>query len=158
MVRVEEAEKIILQQCKDFETEIISFDNCLGRVLAENIIADRDLPAFDRVTMDGIAINHEAFRNGERSFKIKATQSAGAVPIDIDADDECIEIMTGAVLPSSADTVIPYEDIIVQDGKATITVSTIRQHQNIHHRGKDKKEQELLVAADARITTAVITV
>ncbi len=158
MVRVEEAEKIILQQCKDFETEIISFDNCLGRVLAENIIADRDLPAFDRVTMDGIAINHEAFRNGERSFKIKATQSAGEKPIDIDADDECIEIMTGAVLPSTTDTVIPYEEIEIKDGIATVKTERPLIHQNIHSKGKDKKQNEILVEANQFITPAIIAI
>ena len=60
MILVEEAEKIILDQSRDYGTEIVSFDNCLGRVLAEDIYADRDFPPFNRVTMDGIAINYEA--------------------------------------------------------------------------------------------------
>src|SRR5271156_3733338 len=99
MVSVEEAEKIILSQCKDFGTEKISFHQCTGRVLAEDILADRDLPPFNRVTMDGIAINYHAFKNGTRSFQIKAIQSAGEAAINIDHNNQCVEIMTGAVLP-----------------------------------------------------------
>ena len=107
MIHVEEAEKIILEQCRNYGTETVSFDNSMGRVLAEDISADRDLPPFNRVTMDGIAISYEAFEKGNRSFQIKATQSAGEQPIEINNYDECVEIMTGAVLPATTDTVIP---------------------------------------------------
>ena len=158
MVTVDEAEKIILQQCKDFGTEIFSIDNCLGKVLAEDILADRDLPAFNRVTMDGIAINYEAFKNGTRSFKIKATQPAGGQPIDIDNNDECIEIMTGAGLASTTDIIIPYEEIEIKNGVATIKTETVSINQNIHNKGKDKRHNEILVEANQFITPTIITI
>ncbi len=158
MILVEEAEKIILDQSRDYGTEIISFDNCLGRVLAEDIYADRDFPPFNRVTMDGIAINHEAFKKGNRSFKIKATQSAGDKPVDIDNDDECIEIMTGAVLPSTTDTVIPYEEIEIKNGIAKIITEKVLINQSIHFKGKDKKQHGILVEANQLITPTVISI
>ncbi|HEX4373857.1 MAG TPA: molybdopterin molybdotransferase MoeA [Puia sp.] len=158
MIRVEEAEKIILQQCKDLGTESISFENCLGRVLAENIIADRDLPAFNRVTMDGIAIHYDSFKNGLRTFKIKATQSAGENPIEINNYDECIEIMTGAALPSTTDTIVPYEEIEIKNGNAIIKTETVTIYQNIHPKGKDKKQNQVLVEADQFITPAIIAI
>jgi molybdopterin molybdotransferase len=158
MVTVEEAEKIILQQCKNFGTEIISFDNCLGKVLAEDILADRDFPAFNSVTMDGIAINYEAFKSGTRSFKIKATQPAGAQPIDINNSDECIEIMTGAVLPSTTDTIIPYEVIEIINGTATLKTEIVSINQFIHHKGKDKKQNEILVEANQFIIPTIISI
>src|SRR3954468_15245034 len=105
MTTVEEAEKIILAQATDYGAEIVPFELALGRVLAENIKADRDLPPFNRVTMDGIAISYQSFENGTRTFTIKATQAAGDAPIDIINSNECIEIMTGAVLPASVDTI-----------------------------------------------------
>ncbi len=156
MVLVEEAEQIILAHRKDYGTETLPPDQCLGRVLAEDIVADRDLPPFDRVTMDGIAIRYEAFQRGVCTFRIKATQSAGAPPIDISDDDECIEIMTGAALPSTTDTVIPYEEINIVNGIATVKIETVAPHKNIHPRGKDKKQHELLVRAGIRITPAII--
>ncbi len=158
MILVEEAEKIILQQCRDFGTETLALDNSLGRVLAEGIYADRDMPPFNRTTMDGIAIKHKAFENGIRSFQIQATQSAGQPPIDIINDEYCIEIMTGAVLPSTTDTIIPYEDIEIQNGIATIKTTTVSINQNIHYKGKDKKQGEVLVEANQFITPTIITI
>ena len=158
MVTVEEAEKIIMQQCKDFGTEIISFDNCLGRVLAENIFADRDFPPFDRVTMDGIAINFEAYKNGNRSFKIKATQAAGEIPVNINNTNECIEIMTGAALSSTANTIIPYEEIEIENKIAIIKTENVLINQNIHAKGKDKKQGEILAEANQFINASILTI
>jgi molybdopterin molybdotransferase len=158
MVTVEEAERIILEECRDFGKEVISFDKYLGRVLAEDIFADRDLPPFNRVTMDGIAISYEAYRNGTRAFKIKATQSAGEQPIEISTDDECVEIMTGAPLPSTTDTVIPYEEIEIKNGSAIIKTETALPNQNIHTVGRDKKQNEILVEANQFITPTIITI
>jgi molybdopterin molybdotransferase len=125
MVSVEEAEQIILQHSKDYGKESVPVEDALGRVLAEDILADRDLPPFDRVTMDGIAIRYESFERGILQFRIKATQAAGQPPIDIESDDECIEIMTGAVLPTSTDTVLPYEDIDMIDGVAILKTDKV---------------------------------
>src|ERR1700722_20217149 len=111
MITVEEAEKIILAQVIDYGAEIIPFEQALGRVLAENIKADRDLPPFNRVSMDGIAITYRSIETGIRTFEIKATQAAGDIPTDIDSPDECIEVMTGTALPASLDTVVRYEEI-----------------------------------------------
>jgi molybdopterin molybdotransferase len=158
MISVEEAEKIILDCCKDYGADSLPLDECLGRVLAEEVIADRDLPPFNRVTMDGIAIRHGSLQRGIRTFRVIATQAAGEEPIDITADDECIEIMTGAALPSSTDTVVPYEEIDMVNGSATVKTPDIVARQNIHHRGKDKKQHEVLIRPGLFITPAVITV
>ncbi len=158
MVSVAEAENIILLQCKDFGTETASFDNCMGRVLAENILADRDLPPFNRVTMDGIAIDYSAIEEGTRSFTIRSTQAAGEQPIEIGNNKECIEIMTGAVLPSSTNAVIPYEEIEIENGVATLIKGTVIINQNIHNKGKDKKQDEVLVEANQFITPVIMAV
>jgi molybdopterin molybdotransferase len=158
MVRVEEAEKIISGQSRDFGTESISFDNTLGRVLAETIFADRDLPAFNRVTMDGIAIDFDAFKNGQRFFSLKGTQAAGEHPIEIDSPGQCIEIMTGAVLPATTNTIIPYEEIELKNGVATLRTECVLPNQHIHSRGKDKKQHEVLVTPGQFITPGVISI
>jgi molybdopterin molybdotransferase len=157
MITVEEAEKIILTQAGDYGAEIIPFDHALGRVLAENIKTDRDLPPFNRVTMDGIAIQFQSFENGTRSFRIKATQAAGDAPVDINASDECIEIMTGAVLPSSVDTVVRYEDLKIIDGSAILSTTEIKKGQNLHLKGADKKQGEIIFTPGKLITPAVIS-
>src|SRR5579863_3572759 len=144
MTTVEQAEKLILEQARDFGLESIAFENGLGRTLAEDLLADRDFPPFNRVTMDGIAISYAAVTQGIRSYRIKATQAAGCAPVDIDQSDECIEIMTGAALPATLDTVVPYELIELNDGTASVRAEAIVKGQNLHLKGADKKKGEKL--------------
>ena len=156
MITVEEAERIILEQAVDYGTEIVPFEMALGRVLAENIKADRDLPPFNRVTVDGVAINFDAVENGISTFRIKATQAAGDKPVDIDDHAECIEIMTGAMLPNSTNTVIRYEDLELRAGLATLITKDLKRGQNIHYKGKDKKQDEQVAGIGEVITPAII--
>lgn len=158
MVTVGQAEKLILAEAKDFGIEVIPFENALGRTLAENIKADRDLPPFNRVTMDGIAVKYAAIEAGMLSFKIKATQAAGDNPVDIDQLEECIEIMTGASLPVSVDTVIPYEHIDIKDNIASITAVGAKKGQNLHVKGADKKQGDIVAAKQQLITPAIISI
>jgi molybdopterin molybdotransferase len=157
MVTVAEAENIIQAQTKHFGTEQVPFDLAPGRVLAEDIKADRDLPPCNRVTMDGIAISYAAFENGTRHFKIKGTQAAGGKPLGIDNTDDCIEIMTGGALPNSADTVIRYEDLEIEDGVAKLLIDKIRKGQNIHQRGKDKKQGDVVAITNQVIDPTSIS-
>lgn len=157
MTTVEQAETIILAQTKEYGQESCYFEEALGRVLAEDIKADRDFPPYDRITMDGIAISYAAFEKSIRSFKIIATQAAGDNPVDIKNADECIEIMTGAALPPTTDTVIRYEDLDIKDGIATITVTSITKAQNIHAQGRDKKKDEVVAEAGITVTPALIS-
>lgn len=156
MITVAEADKIIQSQVRAYGTEIIPFESALGRVLAEEIKADRDQPPYDRVTMDGIAISFAAFEKGIRNFFIKATQAAGDDPVDIDDLEDCIEIMTGAALPTTTDTIIRYEDIEIKNKIAKLNSADIKKGQNIHFKGKDKKQFEMVVASHQVISPALI--
>ena len=156
MVTVEEAEKIISAQTKNYGTESVYFENALGRVLAEDIKADRDLPPYNRITMDGIAITFAAFENEIRSFRIIATQAAGDTPFEINHESECIEVMTGAALPATTDTVIRYEDLQIQNGIATLISENVVKGQSIHFKGIDIKQNEVIVAANQVISPAFI--
>ncbi|CAM3595566.1 molybdopterin molybdotransferase MoeA [Elizabethkingia occulta] len=155
MISVQQAEDIILSQFQDYGEESISYDLAIGRVLAEDILADRDLPPFDRPTVDGIAINFGSYEKGIHSFRIKTVQSAGEESVAIDSEDQCIEIMTGAALNNTLNTVIRYEDISIDDGIATINIE-ISKGQNLHLQGKDKIAGEVLVKANQLITPAII--
>ncbi len=157
MITVEEAEKIILNQAIGYGAEIVPFENALGRVLAENIKADRDFPPFNRVVMDGVAINFDAIENGISTFRIKASQAAGDEPVDIEDHAECVEIMTGAMLPGSTDTVIRYEDVEMRAGLATLVTNGIKRGQNIHYKGKDKKQDDIVAESGVVITPAIIS-
>lgn len=158
MIPVAEAEKIILAEVKDFGKELISFENSLNRILAEDLFTDRDLPPFNRATLDGIAINYSAFENGIRSFHIKATQAAGDPSIDIVNVDECIEIMTGAAVPDTTDIVIGYEDIEIKNGIAIIKNNSFKKGQGLHLKGTDKRKNEIIVKNNEVITPVTISI
>jgi len=159
MITVEEAEKIIQAELSDYGAEIMPFELTLGRVLAEDIKADRDLPPFNRVTMDGIAVKYDAIENGVSSFHIKATQAAGDPPAETAEIDHCVEIMTGAALAGSLDTVIRYEDLELRAGLASIIVDRmdIKKGQNIHVKGRDKKQHDTVATSGQLITPAIIS-
>lgn len=158
MVSVGEAASIILQQRRDYGNESLPLRECLGRALAEDIRADRDMPPFNRVAMDGIAIRYDAYERGIRTFRVKAIQAAGEPPKEITGDDECIEIMTGAVLPASTDTIVPYEALELRDRKATIKSEEVTRGRNVHAKGKDRTSQEVLARAGQLIDSSIITV
>lgn len=156
MTTVHEAEQIISQYIKDYGWEEVPFREALGRVLAEDVIADRDLPPFDRVTMDGMAISYGEFDRGRRAFKIAHTQAAGGIPMPLKDTGAAVEIMTGAALPEGVDTVIRYEDINIENGMGEIQVARIKRGQNIHRQGSDKRAGEVMVATGHLIQANIL--
>lgn len=158
MISVEEAEGIIFSHSSDYGAEEIFYENALGRVLAEDLRTDRHLPPFNRPTVDGIALLFSSIEKGITRFRIRAIQAAGEAPVPVTGESECVEIMTGAALDTSADTVIRYEDLVINEGWAEIRTdpATIRKGQNIHSKGKDKKQGEILVPAHQSITPAIL--
>jgi len=158
LMTVQQAEKIIQDEARDYGVEELAFDLAPGRVLAADIRADRDLPPYNRATMDGIAINFDYFEKGTRTFRVKATQAAGDNPIYAFEDGECIEIMTGAALDESVDTVIRYEDLEIKDGFARVLTDSITRGQSIHHRGKDRKQEEIVAHPFQYVTPAIISI
>ncbi len=158
MISVQEALKTILENTQDFEVEEIPFLESVGRVLKEDIVADRDFPPFNRVAMDGIAINHRFFEHGVRDFKIEGIQPAGSPQEKMDNAANCYEVMTGAVLPENTDTVIRYEDVEIHSLMATVKLDALEKGKNIHIQGKDRKQGSILIPKNRVITAAEIGV
>jgi molybdopterin molybdotransferase len=111
MISSQQATQIIQNHLFLSKPVAVKLMKILGRTLREDIVADRDLPPFDRVTMDGIAIDYQAFAGGMRTFKVENTQFAGKPQLSLESKECCIEVMTGAMLPIGTDTVIRYEDL-----------------------------------------------
>ena len=158
MISVAQALQTVLNTSQDFGVEEIPFLKSLGRILKEEIFADRDFPPFHRVSMDGIVIDFAAFKNGQRAFKIEGIQAAGSEQIALQNAENCIEVMTGAVLPNNANAVIRYEDVTIENGVATINIDAINEGQNIHTKGKDGKFGDLLIQKNTIISAAEIGV
>jgi molybdopterin molybdotransferase len=156
MISSQEALRIILNNTQEFGIEEVPFLEATGRVLKEDIKADRDFPPFDNVRMDGIAISFSAFAEGKRAFTIENVQPAGSSQLTLQNTTNCIEVMTGAIIPQHTNTVVRYEDVTIVNGVATINVDAINKGQNIHPKGKDNKENDVLIKKNIAISPAEI--
>lgn len=158
MISVETATRLILENSLSPQVETVPLQQAVGRILSEDIIADRNFPPFDRVTMDGVAILFDAYQNGHRRFPIEQVAPAGKPQAKLSNPLHCIEVMTGATVPDNADTVIKYEDIEIEDGVAIIGIETVKKNQNVHYEGEDRVKGDVLVPAGTKLTPAEIGV
>lgn len=156
MITVEEASNIILNQDFELQNESVPLVEADGRILMQSLSADRDFPPFNRVMMDGIALRFDAFQSGQRMFKIEDVAAAGAPIKSMKNESNCLEVMTGAVLPVGTDVVIRYEDLKIENGECRVNLENISLRQNIHAKGKDRKQGELLLPFGKKISPAEI--
>ncbi|MBI4622550.1 MAG: molybdopterin molybdotransferase MoeA [Verrucomicrobia bacterium] len=155
------AEKLIRENMVLLHREDCALASAHGRVLRSDLRADRDLPPFDRVTMDGYALRAAAVAAGVRSFRVEAVQAAGMRAFKLGAGpDACIEVMTGAVAPEGADAVVPYEETVRDGGTMTLTGETasFAAGNALHRRGSDHRAGAVVVRAGTRLTGREIAV
>jgi molybdopterin molybdotransferase len=157
----EGAERLILEAIPLFHREDCAIAEAHGRVLRSDLKADRDLPPFDRVTMDGFALRSSARTAGIGRFRVEATQAAGMRPFTLGpAEDSCIEVMTGSVLPEGADCVVPYEDTARETGSMVLLpeAEPTAAGRHVHRRGSDHAKNDVIVRAGVRLTGREIAV
>ena len=159
MLTPAQAEELIGQHLQCLPIESLPLAQCAGAVLRENIYAERDAPPFDRVSMDGIALDSSAVSGGVRKLRIQATQAAGDAPLVMGSRTACIEVMTEAVLPTGCDSVVPVEEIAIRDGHAELAHGvSVETGQNIHRRGTDTRQGALLISAGVRLRAPEIAI
>jgi molybdopterin molybdotransferase len=154
-----QADELIAQHLTCLPIESLPLAQCAGAVLRENVYAERDQPPFDRVTMDGIALASRGVREGARRLRIQAMQAAGDPPLTLAGPGHCIEVMTGTPLPAGCDAVVPIERISIREGEAELAQDVaVEPEQNIHRRGTDTRQGNLLLAAGTRLGSPEIAV
>jgi len=153
------AEEAINSRLTCLPIESLPLTQCVGATLRENIYAERDQPPFDRVAMDGIAVDSDALRLGTRRFRIQTTQAAGAPQSKLQDTNNAIEVMTGAILPLGCDCVIPVEQITVTNGIAEVaSTAPAASHQNVHRRGSDGIQGTLLLESGTLLRAPEVAV
>ena len=153
------AEEAIYSRLTCLPIESLPLTQCVGGTLRENVYAERDQPPFDRVTMDGIAVDSECLRRGVRRFQIQATQAAGSPALKLRHGDHAIEVMTGAMLPHAADCVVPVEQYDVADGVVSLKAAvTPVPYTNVHRRGSDSRQGTLLLQSGTLLRAPEIAV
>jgi molybdopterin molybdotransferase len=125
----------------------------LGRILAENVVADRNYPPFDRSTRDGVALRSvDAPQAGAKLHLIGESRAGLAFsgPMERGA---CVRIMTGAAVPRGADTVVMQEYARI-DGDTVILDKPAHPHQNYVLAGSETRAGEVVVPRGARLSYA----
>ena len=153
LITVEKADQLIASQFRRRPVERRDLADAAGCILRETIRADRDYPPYDRSTMDGIAVRHSSAQR----WNVEQLARAGEPRKRLRAGSGCIEIMTGAVLPSGCDTVIPYEHLEIKNGSAR-ALRSAQRGQFIHRRGQDRIRGEVLLEAGSLLTAPAIAV
>ncbi|WP_423998681.1 molybdopterin molybdotransferase MoeA [Maribacter sp. IgM3_T14_3] len=157
MITFKEAFQKVLAHPLDLGIEVVSLMDSLNRILAEDIYADRDFPPFNRATKDGIAIQYSTLVNNGHLFTIEGEAAAGVVQQVLTDKNNCLEVMTGAVVPENCDTVVMYENITIENGKVSLNENVVKG-QNIHYQGSDEKADALLLSKGKKISPAEIGV
>jgi molybdopterin molybdotransferase len=160
MLTPAEAERLILENVSTLPEEDCPIAQAHGRVLRADVQADRDLPPYDRVTMDGYALRSASLAAGVGRFRVEAVQAAGMRPGRLGPGaDACIEIMTGAVLPEGADCVVPYEETAREGDAMTVPPGTaFPPGHSIHARGGDARKGSVVVPAGVQLSGREIAV
>ena len=149
LTRLEDALKVVLDTVPVLGIEKISLLDALGRVLAEDIIADRDNPPWDNSAMDGFAVRHEDIKQDQpvtmpTLLKVIEDVPAGRFPSKAVAKGEAIRIMTGAAIPQGADTVLKIEDTEAKPDRVKVFKAEERGA-NIRPKGEDVRKGDCII-------------
>ena len=149
MITVEEALDKVLTHIQPLGSEKVSILETLGRVIAEDIYANRDIPPLDNSGMDGYAVRSEDIRNVSRDrpiqLKVIGDLPAGFISSKIVEKGQAIRIMTGAPIPKGAGSVIRVEDTRNENGFVTI-LRAVAPGENIRKAGADLRSGERVIS------------
>jgi len=147
MIELKEALQIVLDSAKPLGAERVELCDALGRILAEDVTADMDMPPFDKATMDGYACRRADLGN---ALAVIETIPAGAVPTKTVGPNRCAKIMTGAAIPQGADCVVMIEQTEALAENA-IRFTGGRTSDNIFRRAQDIRAGQVVLPKGGRI-------
>jgi molybdopterin molybdotransferase len=135
-----EAQRLILEATSGLGSESVVFPEALSRVLAEPVVADRDLPPADNSAMDGYAVRAAdlAGAASDRPGRLRVVfeVAAGAAATRALGAGEAARILTGAPIPPGADSVVRQEDV-AREGESVLVRVAPRLRENVRERGED---------------------
>lgn len=149
MIPISEAVGIIKSKTKELGAETVRLSDSVGRILAENIIADSDMPPFDRSQMDGFAVRAKDTQDAPVGLKIVGESAAGRGWHRKMKSGEAVRIMTGAPVPGGADSIQKIELTKEEDGVINILEPTETGKYIVKRAAEIKKRGKLFGSGDA---------
>lgn len=138
-------------------TEKLSISDCLGRVLAKDIVSSENIPPFNRSTVDGYAvISSDTFGAGEGIPSMLSL--SGEILMGEEAEisvesGKCVKISTGGMLPKGADSVVMIEDTEHMIDETCLVFKAVSPYQNVTKAGDDVKVGQTVITKGTRITS-----
>ena len=159
MISVAEAIEIVRQHTLKLSAERVTIQDVLGRVLAEDVVADSDLPPFDRSQMDGYAVRAEDVKTAPVRLRIVGESAAGRGWHNQLDEGQAVRIMTGAPVPAGADSVQQVElTHELKDATVVELLETVEYGKSIVKRGAEIKAGEVVLNTGTVINAAMMAV
>lgn len=155
MLTVSEAKKIILQYSVELAPVKIVLSQAAGMVLAEDIYATINIPAYAQSSMDGFAFSFGDLKTGQ-PLTIKGVIAAGSSESDTLASGNAVRIFTGAPVPDGADTVVMQEKTRIEGNNLYVDDANIQKGLNVRIKGSEIKAGDLAIAKDSLLRPAAI--
>lgn len=150
MLAVAEALQKVLEQCRPLPPRRLPLSHeALGRVLAEDVQSDLDVPPFDKALMDGYAVRSADLASGKATLRVIEEITAGRTPKLPLAAGQASRIMTGAPTPEGADAVVMVERTKLLDPGHVAIESTAFPGMNLLGRGREMAAGEVVLRAGA---------
>jgi molybdopterin molybdotransferase len=149
---IDEARAQVLAAVRPLPSEDVAVQDALGRVLAEDVVAQRDVPSFANSAMDGFAV-----RSGPagRALRIVGESRAGAPAAVAVGEGEAVSISTGAAMPDGADAVLQIERVTVDGGRVTLD-DEVDPARNVRPAGDDVRAGQTVLPEGTRMGAAEI--
>ena len=155
MISIAEAARIVRDATRELDAETVALGQSVGRILAENVIADVDLPPFDRSQMDGFAVRAEDVNDVPARLKIVGEAAAGNGWRGELKSNETVRIMTGAPVPVGADAVQKLEEARENDDFVEI-LQAVKTGENIVRRAAEISAGKTVFERGEPISAAMI--
>jgi len=141
VLSVEEAQEAILSTVEVLGVERVPLLAAVGRVLAETVSADRNIPPMTNAAMDGYAVRGTEVARGALHLRVVGHVAAGHEAGVVIGPGEAVRIMTGAPIPAGADTVVRFEDTRMEDDHITVFEPPL-PGENVRQAGEDVQAGE----------------
>lgn len=135
--------------------ELVHIEDALGRVVAEDIVCRKNLPSFNNSAMDGFAIR--ATDAAKRLRVVKSIMAGESTEASLQ-EGECYKIMTGAQVPSDADTIIPIEDVLDYENDAVTIKERVVKNACLRFKGEEQAVGDALFAKGEVVTSAMVAI
>lgn len=147
MISFEKAFEIVMSRARSLDVEMVTLEEALRRILAEDVRADMDMPPFDKSAMDGYACRRADL---QQELTVLETIQAGTPPSCAIGPGQCAKIMTGAMLPEGADCVFLIE-YAETPREGTVRFTGTKTADNIRFRGEEFRAGDIVLRAGARL-------